>query len=75
MKIKGHQCKLQAEDDVLSKYICYGLFINTRRKLKKLALISPNHPLTKEMFSSSKGIQLERERHLMHFYFIIHPFR
>ena len=45
-----------------------------RRKIRGLFLISYDHPQSFAVFKSRQAIANERVRHLMSYYYMIHPF-
>ncbi|XP_030755416.1 uncharacterized protein LOC115881859 [Sitophilus oryzae] len=70
-----HHCTLGCEaDELLNSFICTGLFIHTRRKLKKCFMVNSKHPLTKYYIRSSSQFKREEARHLTANYNMIHPF-
>ncbi|XP_030765042.1 potassium/sodium hyperpolarization-activated cyclic nucleotide-gated channel 1-like isoform X2 [Sitophilus oryzae] len=71
---KYHKCELHGErDDVVTSFIDAGIFINTRRRLKRFMMISPSHPLTRFYIKSLCMFRREEQRHLIKYYYMIHP--
>ncbi|XP_044759846.1 potassium/sodium hyperpolarization-activated cyclic nucleotide-gated channel 1-like [Coccinella septempunctata] len=72
--IDNHDCALPIAEDYLSMYLSEGYFVLMRRRLKQQFLISEKLTKTKLVFRSSLRIGMEKQRHLRHYYWTIHPF-
>ncbi|XP_060520881.1 potassium/sodium hyperpolarization-activated cyclic nucleotide-gated channel 2-like isoform X2 [Cylas formicarius] len=72
-----HVCNLadqQKQTEIVNEIIDSGIFINARRKFRKLFMISQRHPYTPRIFRSKTEIRQEEVRHLVLYKFMMHPF-
>nr|XP_022917192.1 potassium/sodium hyperpolarization-activated cyclic nucleotide-gated channel 1-like [Onthophagus taurus] len=69
-----HKCGLPPPDDLVERYICSGIFVKWRRKLKNLVICSERNARTKLFFKSSNAIFNQKYKHLEFDFNMIHPF-
>lgn len=69
-----HFCTLPPEEDVLVRYINSGYFVNLRRKIKNLLIVSEKNPRSQACLKSMASVRFEKKRHLQYYYYMIHPF-
>lgn len=71
----SHKCELDKSDSFnLRQKPEKGFYLNLKRKIQRLFLISPSHPIANKFFRSEIMIKEEQKRQLRSKYpFIIHP--
>ncbi|KAJ8945717.1 hypothetical protein NQ314_009079 [Rhamnusium bicolor] len=72
---EGHECLLNRhEENIVKNFIDTGVFISLRRKFRTSCMISRHHPSTERYFLSNAACRNEQIRHLVHYYYMVHPF-
>ncbi|CAH1174178.1 unnamed protein product [Phaedon cochleariae] len=74
--MKRHECKLlqPARVSILNEVIDTGMFINLRRFICRLRIISPSHPMTSVYYNSHRAKLEEEVRQLVFHRWLIHPY-
>ncbi|CAH1174179.1 unnamed protein product [Phaedon cochleariae] len=74
--MRKHNCNLHynTDVDILDQVIEDGIFINQRKKLQRLCMVSANHPMASVYYKSLTARITEDIRHITNYRWMIHPY-